>query len=96
MNAVEVLLNIDVPEGSNARVLVESDVGGRGWSLMAGGWGVTWISLTQLFQEPRIIRPHKHVCMRYKVFFHKQYKVNGGQRFIQGQRIILYILIIIM
>lgn len=85
---MKVLLNIDVPEGSNARVLVESDVGGRGWSLTAGvgGGGVTWISLTQLFQESRIIRPHKRVCMRYKVFcFHKQYKVHGGQRFIQGQ-----------
>lgn len=39
MNAVKVLLNIDVPEGSNARVLVESDVGGRGWSAMMGGEG---------------------------------------------------------
>lgn len=39
MNAVKVLLNIDVPEGSNARVLVESDVGGRGWSVMEGGGG---------------------------------------------------------
>lgn len=40
MNAVKVLLNIDVPEGSNARVLVWSDVGGWGWSAMEGGGGV--------------------------------------------------------